>query len=192
MPSSKNAGKGRSDRSAVEPSLEAITEKARSLGKKAKSTVAEIGRKALNEAERGRKILSPRLGKASAAVKSSIAHLGEGMLAGSHELTGAPPARKAKSNKSKNPAGATAATKSQRPKLPKYSLQKNKSTERWELLDADHTVVKAFDRKADALKGGALERAVGGRGSVRIKLANGRIQSERTFPRSADPTRSKG
>ncbi|MCV0438900.1 MAG: DUF2188 domain-containing protein [Hydrogenophaga sp.] len=29
-------------------------------------------------------------------------------------------------------------------------------------------------------------------GSVKIHLANGRIEEERTYPRSADPRRSKG
>jgi hypothetical protein len=48
-------------------------------------------------------------------------------------------------------------------------------------------VVKTFKEKAKATKGGVLSRAIGGRGSVRIKKRNGRIQEERTFPRSADP-----
>jgi hypothetical protein len=37
----------------------------------------------------------------------------------------------------------------------------------------------------------ASKRAVKNRGSVRIRNRNGRIQEERTYPRSADP-RSKG
>jgi len=53
-------------------------------------------------------------------------------------------------------------------------------------------VVKAFASKAAALKGGVLEKAVGGRGSVRIRKRDGKIQSERTYPRSADPRSSKG
>jgi hypothetical protein len=37
-----------------------------------------------------------------------------------------------------------------------------------------------------------LERAVGKTGSVKIKKRNGKIQEERTYPRSADPRASKG
>jgi len=52
--------------------------------------------------------------------------------------------------------------------------------------------VKAFASKAAALKGGVLEKALGGRGSVRIRKRDGKIQEERTYPRSADPRGSKG
>ena len=52
--------------------------------------------------------------------------------------------------------------------------------------------MKKFPTKAAALKGGVLEKAVGGRGSVRIRKRDGKIQEERTYPRSADPRGSKG
>ena len=53
-------------------------------------------------------------------------------------------------------------------------------------------VVRSWDTKAKATKGGVLERAVGGEGSVKIQKENGRFQEERTFPRSEDPRKSKG
>jgi hypothetical protein len=73
-------------------------------------------------------------------------------------------------------------------KLPRYSLAHNTKTKKWELKsEPSGKLVKRFTTKARATKGGVLGRAIGGRGSVRIKKRNGRIQEERTFPRSADP-----
>lgn len=76
--------------------------------------------------------------------------------------------------------------------LPKFMLGYSKTSRKWELTDSKGKVVKRFAAKADALKGGVLSRAVKGKGSVRIRKQNGRIQSERTYPRSADPRGSKG
>ena len=54
-------------------------------------------------------------------------------------------------------------------------------------------MVRSFDTKARATKGGVLERAVGDdRGSVKIQKENGRFQEERTYPGSADPAKSQG
>ena len=73
-------------------------------------------------------------------------------------------------------------------KLPRYSLSQNDKSKKWELkADGSGQVVKGFKTKAAATKGGVLERAVGGRGSVRIRKRDGKIQEERTYPRSADP-----
>jgi hypothetical protein len=58
--------------------------------------------------------------------------------------------------------------------------------------DGTGQTVKTFGTKAAATKGGVLERAVGKTGSVKIKKRNGKIQEERTYPRSADPRASKG
>ena len=78
-------------------------------------------------------------------------------------------------------------------KLPRFSLAHNDKSKKWELKKKGTSdVVKAFASKAAALKGGVLEKAVGGRGSVRIRKRDGKIQSERTYPRSADPRSSKG
>lgn len=78
-------------------------------------------------------------------------------------------------------------------KLPKYTLEKNERKDTWDLRkDKTHDLVKSFDTKADATKGGVLEKAVGGEGSVKIQKENGRFQEERTYPRSKDPRESKG
>lgn len=78
--------------------------------------------------------------------------------------------------------------------LPKYTLEKDERKDKW-VLEQDKTgrQVKQFSTKAEATKGGVLERAVGPEGgSVKIQKENGRYQEERTYPRSRDPRRSKG
>jgi hypothetical protein len=79
-------------------------------------------------------------------------------------------------------------------KLPKYTLSHNDRTDKWVLKqDKTDRVVKSFENKADATAGGALSKAIGSAGgSVKIEKLNGRYQEERTFPRSADPQKSKG
>jgi hypothetical protein len=78
--------------------------------------------------------------------------------------------------------------------LPKFTLEKNERKDRWDLKnDRTDQLVKSFDTKADATKGGALEKAVGNSGgSVKIQKENGRFQEERTYPGSKDPRSSKG
>lgn len=79
-------------------------------------------------------------------------------------------------------------------KLPKYTLEFDSNRDKWVLEhDKTHQVVKTFATKADATAGGVLSRALGAEGgSVKIQKTNGRFQEERTFPRSADPRRTKG
>lgn len=79
-------------------------------------------------------------------------------------------------------------------KLPKFTLEKNERKDSWDLRnDKTDKLVKSFDTKGDATKGGALERAVGsGGGSVKIQKENGRFQEERTYPGSKDPKKSPG
>jgi hypothetical protein len=79
-------------------------------------------------------------------------------------------------------------------KLPKFTLSKNKNTQRWDLAqDKSHQVVKSFATKDKATAGGVLSKALGADGgSVKIKKTDGEFQEERTFPRSADPRTSKG
>jgi hypothetical protein len=78
-------------------------------------------------------------------------------------------------------------------KLSRFSLVHNDKSKKWELKhEGSGQVVKRFATKAAAIKAGVLERAIGGRGSVRIRKRNGKIQEERTYPRSADPRGSKG
>ena len=80
------------------------------------------------------------------------------------------------------------------PKLPKYTLEHNERTERWDLVkDVTDRTVKSFTTKETATKGGVLERAVGpDGGSVKIQKVNGRFQQERTYPGSKDPKKSPG
>lgn len=78
-------------------------------------------------------------------------------------------------------------------KLPKFTLSKNEQKDRWDLKeDKTEKLIKTFDTKTEATKGGVLQRAIGGEGSVKIEKENGRYQEERTFPRSEDPKKSKG
>jgi hypothetical protein len=78
-------------------------------------------------------------------------------------------------------------------KLAKYTLSHDAKTKRW-VLREDRTgkKVRSFANKAAATKGGVLARTVKNWGSVKIKKRNGRIQEERTYPRSADPRGSRG
>lgn len=78
--------------------------------------------------------------------------------------------------------------------IPKYTLDFDAKKEDWRLTnDATNRVVKRFDTKDDATKGGVLEGAIGkGGGSVKIKKLDNKYQEERTFPRKADPKRSPG
>jgi hypothetical protein len=78
--------------------------------------------------------------------------------------------------------------------LRKFTLAYNDKKERWDLED-DRTnrVVKSFDIKHDATASGVLKKALGKEGgSVRIEKKAGGYEEERTFPRSADPRRSRG
>jgi len=79
-------------------------------------------------------------------------------------------------------------------KLPKYTLTYNERKEGWALKnDKTDKIIKVFSTKEKATRGGILERTVGQNGgSIKIKKLDGRIQEERTFPRSRDPIKSKG
>lgn len=78
-------------------------------------------------------------------------------------------------------------------KLPVYYLNHNKKADNWKLETKSGQAIKDFENKADATKGGALSKAIGPQGgSVKIRTMDGRIQEERTFPRSADPKKSPG
>jgi len=73
-------------------------------------------------------------------------------------------------------------------RLPKFSLAHNDKNKKWELKrEGSGEVIKRFKTKAAATKGGVLERAVKKLGLVRIRKRDGKIQEERTYPRSADP-----
>ena len=79
-------------------------------------------------------------------------------------------------------------------KLPKYTLDFDKKKKLWSLEnDKTDQVVKTYQKKEDAIKGGALQKAIGeGGGSVKIKKLDNTYQEERTYPRKADPKKSPG
>ncbi len=79
-------------------------------------------------------------------------------------------------------------------KLPKFTLAHNNKKDTWDLTnDKTDKIVKTFEHKQDATKGGVLNKVVGKEGgSVKIKTMDNHYQEERTYPRSADPKQSKG
>lgn len=79
-------------------------------------------------------------------------------------------------------------------KLLKFTLDKNKQKDVWELTnDKTDKIIKTFETKADATASGVLRRTLGSSGgSVKIKLENNKIEEERTYPDKADPRQSKG
>jgi hypothetical protein len=79
-------------------------------------------------------------------------------------------------------------------KLQKFTLDKNKQKDVWELInDKTDKVIKTFATKSEATTGGVLKKALGASGgSVKIKLENNKFQEERTYPDGADPKKSKG
>ena len=78
--------------------------------------------------------------------------------------------------------------------LVKYTLDKNKQKDVWELTnDKTDKIKKVFDTKGEATTGGVLKKVLGSEGgSVKIKLENNKIEEERTYPRKADPRSSRG
>ena len=79
------------------------------------------------------------------------------------------------------------------PKLTKFTLDFNEKKDRWDLTnDKTDKVVKTFSAKTDATARGILKKATGGNSSVKIQKENGKFQEERTFPKSADPKKTKG
>lgn len=78
--------------------------------------------------------------------------------------------------------------------LPRFHLTKDQEKGDWELRKAGaERATRRFETKSEATAGGVLGGAVGKEGgSVRIHLEKGRIQEERTYPRSRDPKGSPG
>lgn len=76
--------------------------------------------------------------------------------------------------------------------LDKYTLHKDKKTEKWRLeKEGSDKAKRTYRTKDDALKN--LKDDVGRNGgSVRIRKTDNTIQEERTYPRSKDPRKSKG
>lgn len=78
--------------------------------------------------------------------------------------------------------------------LRRFTLSHDSSKDDWTLRnDATGRVIRRFDTKAEATRGGVLEQALGSQGgSVRIHKEHGGFQEERTFPGSRDPKKSPG
>lgn len=79
-------------------------------------------------------------------------------------------------------------------KLKKFTLSHDAKKGDWVLKENGASRAAArFATKAEATAAGVLESKIpGSRGSVRIQKQDGKYQEERTYPRSADPRRSKG
>ena len=74
--------------------------------------------------------------------------------------------------------------------LDKYHLTKRNDEWRLEKAGSNRAVTKATT-KAEAVQ--KMQKYMSkNEGSVRIHKENGRIQEERTYPRSKDPRKSKG
>lgn len=78
--------------------------------------------------------------------------------------------------------------------LKKGTLSFDEKKKQWDLKeDKTKKLIKSFDKKEDATKGGALEKALGKEGgSVKIQNKDGKIQEERTYPGGKDPKKSRG
>ena len=75
--------------------------------------------------------------------------------------------------------------------LPRFTLRHNEKDGGWDLHDQTGEVVRRFARKSEAVARGVLANIVK-RGTVRIHHKDGRMDEERTFPRSEDPRRQPG
>ena len=67
-----------------------------------------------------------------------------------------------------------------------------KKGDRWVGTTGAQTVVTARTKTEAVSKAAAAAKADRQPTSVRIRKVNGQIQQERTYPRGADPRRSKG
>ena len=78
--------------------------------------------------------------------------------------------------------------------LRKLTLEFDEKKDRWALEDdKSNRVLKTFDTKVDATAGGVLKKILGQEGgSVKIQLKSGKIEEERTYPKSRDPKKSPG
>lgn len=76
--------------------------------------------------------------------------------------------------------------------LDKYTLHKDRETEKWRLeKEGSDKAKRTYGTKDEALRN--LKKDVGPKGgSVRVRKTDNTIQEERTYPRSKDPRKSKG
>jgi hypothetical protein len=78
--------------------------------------------------------------------------------------------------------------------LKKTTLSHNEKKSEWQLReDKSNRLIESFGTKAEATKGGVLEKALGPQGgSVKIQTKDGKYEEERTYPGKKDPPESKG
>ncbi len=73
-----------------------------------------------------------------------------------------------------------------------YHLTYNKETTQWGLLEENNrTPIKEFLTKKEGTKS-STKYVEEKHGSLKIHYQNGDFQEERTYPRGADPKKSKG
>jgi Uncharacterized protein conserved in bacteria (DUF2188) len=74
------------------------------------------------------------------------------------------------------------------------TLGYNENRRRWDLTDdVSNRAIQSFATKRGATQKGTFDRMFRTKpASVKIETQHGRIQEERTYPRSRDPLRSKG
>ncbi|MFV8369483.1 DUF2188 domain-containing protein [Flavobacterium sp. LB2R40] len=68
-----------------------------------------------------------------------------------------------------------------------------KEDDQWKLTgEGNERASKVFETKKEAVQQSAEFLKNNQGGSLKIHLENGRIQEERTYPKSSDPKKSKG
>jgi hypothetical protein len=77
------------------------------------------------------------------------------------------------------------------PKRKIFTVSKSKNGG-WEATESGGGVVAAGDRKPEVVRAAAKLARQQDAASLRIQRTDGRIQEERTYPRSSDPGRTKG
>jgi Uncharacterized protein conserved in bacteria (DUF2188) len=77
------------------------------------------------------------------------------------------------------------------PRRKTYTVSKAKAGG-WEATESGGGVIASGERKAEVVRSVVKAARQQESASVRIQRADGRMQEERTYPRSSDPRRSKG
>ena len=73
-----------------------------------------------------------------------------------------------------------------------YTVRQDKQSGNWEATETGGGILVSSALKADVQKEAIRVAKQQESASVRIKGRDGKIQEERTYPRSADPRNSKG
>ena len=76
------------------------------------------------------------------------------------------------------------------PRRKTYTVSKSKTE--WQAKESGGGIAASGDRKAEVVRAAAKLARQQDAASLRIQRADGRIQEERTYPRSSGPRRTKG